>query len=796
MSSVPSWTLTATGDGRGIDAQEVRRALGILLDPQGCHELRSLPSGRSRLVRASDLDHAVAMAETLADGKGVYWTLNPVRPDLGDHAAKVEDVQARRWLLIDCDRAKASDPDSMATQEEKDQAVKLAGKVCDWLIDQGWPLPIMVDSGNGQHLLYRVDLPANDHSRVLIGKALKTLAERWKDEPATIDTKMANANRISKLPGTWARKGANTPERPWRLAHLIFEPDVCEVVTLDQLERVAGIGTTPAGPEGDPLAWLMTARGGPDRVETYVRSAIEREIVRVVLASEGTRNDQLNSSAFALGQLVGGHYADRADIERQLSEAARRSGLGEDEIRRTIASGLGAGIAQPRVLPESVLGGNRPGRNGKHEPPADTSLIILASQVKTRKVEWLWPNRIPIGKLTTFAGWGGLGKSFVTMDLASRISRGDEIPGLKGECFDTGSVLILNTEDDPDDTSVPRLIEAGADLRRIGFARSEVLGQFTLADLRLLDRMLGELGDVKLLVIDPATAHLGNTKDNSNAELRGLLMPLSLWAMERRIAVVLVTHVNKPQQSKVEAMARVVGSVAWVNAVRAAVMFARDPEDKSRRLFIPFKSNNSPEQKGLAYRVVATDSLARIEWMGEVDTSADEALNHEKPSKRQVVAADWLTDRFRDKLRWFSDDLFTLAKSEGISRNAIFEAKKTLRLPTCDQEVGPGGKKAFVWWVPENWPPLQNERDSGTVGHCDPNPLQDQGQRTDPAWYEDRDTDEPGGTVASVPVSHCPSVPLSQRSIERDSGNPDWCPSEFRFRGGEGITDQPTGRVK
>jgi hypothetical protein len=307
--------------------------------------------------------------------------------------------------------------------------------------------------------------------------------------------------------------------------------------------------------------------------------------------------------------------------------------------------------------------------------PADASLVILASQVKTRKVEWLWPNRIPIGKLTTFAGWGGLGKSFVTMDLASRISRGDEIPGLRGECFETGSVLILNTEDDPDDTSVPRLIEAGADLQRIGFARSEVLGQFTLADLRLLDRMLGELGDVRLVVIDPATAHLGKANDHKNAELRELLMPLSLWAMERRVAVILVTHVNKPQAGKVEAMARVVGSVAWVNAVRAAVMFARDPEDKSKRLFIPFKSNNSPEQKGLRYEIEATDDLARVRWLDEVETSADEALNHVAGKGRSRVeeAIDWLTDRFREKREWASNELTDLCKQSGIASSAIHQ---------------------------------------------------------------------------------------------------------------------------
>jgi hypothetical protein len=197
-------------------------------------------------------------------------------------------------------------------------------------------------------------------------------------------------------------------------------------------------------------------------------------------------------------------------------------------------------------------------------------------------------------------------------------------------------VLILNTEDDPDDTSVPRLIEAGADLRRVAFARSEILGRFTLGDLKTLDAMIDQLGNVRLVVIDPATAHLGDVNDHKNAELRGLLMPLSLWAMARKVAVVLVTHVNKAQAGNVEAMSRVVGSVAWVNAVRAAVMFARDPKDKDKRLFVPFKANDAPERKALAYRIVPTADLARVEWLGEVDTSADEAMSWPPVHRKDV----------------------------------------------------------------------------------------------------------------------------------------------------------------
>lgn len=362
------------------------------------------------------------------------------------------------------------------------------------------------------------------------------------------------------------------------------------------------------------------------------------------------------------------------------------------------------------------------GGNGK---PVDAAkpLILWASDSVPRDVEWLWPDMIPIGKLTTFAGWGGLGKSFVTMDLASRISRGAEIPGSKQK-FMKAKVLILNTEDDPDDTSVPRLIAAGADLTQIAFARSEVLSQFTLNDIAKLDAMLLQMGGVRLVIIDPATAHLGDANDHRNAELKALLMPLSLWAMKAGVAIVLVTHVNKPQAGKVEAMARVVGGVAWVNSVRSAVMFVKKPEDKKQRLFIPFKSNCAPEPKGLAYAVRKVEPLAaypkltrlaRIEWMGEVDITADDAMNHIEKKSVGRETVEWLTERFREKGEWESNELRDLARQAGVSTDALFKGEEVKALPIKKRpRTDANGNKCWTWLAIYPWPPIQASESTET----------------------------------------------------------------------------------
>src|SRR5262249_50710225 len=136
-----------------------------------------------------------------------------------------------------------------------------------------------------------------------------------------------------------------------------------EAVTAEQIAAVGG--TEPGGPPPEPPTddpWIMVVSTGPDRIAAYVRSAIEREIARVVPAPEGDPNNTLSGAAFASGQLVGAGLSDRDAVVRGLMDAARGCGLGEAETRKTIDSGIETGVSRPRVLPESV---KAPSRNGE-----------------------------------------------------------------------------------------------------------------------------------------------------------------------------------------------------------------------------------------------------------------------------------------------------------------------------------------------------------------------------------------------------------------------------------------------
>jgi hypothetical protein len=324
--------------------------------------------------------------------------------------------------------------------------------------------------------------------------------------------------------------------------------------------------------------------------------------------------------------------------------------------------------------------------------------------------------------MTTYAGQPGMGKTFAVCDLAARITQGGEIPFSGGLCFSPGKVLIISAEDDADDTILPRFLEMGGDVRRLAFLSPASEESFSLAALELLNQSLDAMGsDVRMVAIDPPTAYVGRIDDHRNAELRGLLAPLKRWAAQRQVALIFVTHVNKQTGQKVDAMARVIGSIAWVAAVRAAHMFCAD--DQANRLFVPLKINNAVKPKTLSYEITtARDDLGRLTWLNELDVTADEAIGCVPRKSRGVVATEWLATQFQSRAEWDSDELFKAAREMGISRNAMFAPEvNALPIRKC-KRTSASGESNWMWIAEDGWPLVDNGT-VGTVGTVDTKPF-------------------------------------------------------------------------
>src|ERR1700722_14871561 len=241
--AIPAAATQPSGRPKNLDeaVQVLAGQYRLLIEPGQVVELRALDvkrgNGRPHTEAGFfDADHLADMAKTALQvsplAKGVYFTLNPLNPDLlarrcnriewaGEgELAKDKDVLRRRWLLIDAAPGRA--PLISATDDEKAAALQTAGAVRDFLQARAWPEPILADSGNGDHLFYRIDLAADDGGWV--ERILHALAARFNNDRVKIDQKVFNPSRICKLPGTLARKGDSTPTRPHRRAKLLEIP--------------------------------------------------------------------------------------------------------------------------------------------------------------------------------------------------------------------------------------------------------------------------------------------------------------------------------------------------------------------------------------------------------------------------------------------------------------------------------------------------------------------------------------------------------------------------------------------
>ncbi|MEI6842325.1 MAG: hypothetical protein WCK53_13745, partial [Methanomicrobiales archaeon] len=207
------------------------------------------------------LAEKVSVLDGVVSVQGIYVTLNEVNPSLlsrranrikmrlskKDATTADADIIRRRWLPVDIDPIRPSGVSS--TEEEHQAAIDRAGIIGSFLTEWGFPEPIVADSGNGAHLLYRIDLPNDPASLELVKQCLETLSALFSDDLANIDTANHNAARIWKLYGTVSRKGDNTKTRPHRRSRVITSPECIEVVSKEQLERLAGaLPVAPAAP--------------------------------------------------------------------------------------------------------------------------------------------------------------------------------------------------------------------------------------------------------------------------------------------------------------------------------------------------------------------------------------------------------------------------------------------------------------------------------------------------------------------------------------------------------------------
>ncbi len=327
-----------------------------------------------------------------------------------------------------------------------------------------------------------------------------------------------------------------------------------------------------------------------------------------------------------------------------------------------------------------------------------TVQLCAVSRLARRPVTWLWPWQLGLGKLALLDGDPDQGKSMVALDLCARLSTGRPFPdGSPGPA----SAIVLNGEDNADDTLGPRLESLGANLDLVYVLRQEDDGpplSFP-AHVELLASAVAQAG-AKLVVIDPILAYLDQGISSANDQsVRRALRPLARLAEQSGCVILLVRHLNKSGSAR--ALYRGSGSIGIIGACRSAWLIAPDLVLPERRVLAPIKNNLAARQPSLAYELVArgTDPPV-LSWLGTSPLSADQLLGRTKAGKppwQRESACDFLSACLEDGPRT-SREIWAEAQEEGLTEMTLRRAREQLKVRSA--RVWAGGQRLSYWLLP------------------------------------------------------------------------------------------------
>lgn len=411
---------------------------------------------------------------------------------------------------------------------------------------------------------------------------------------------------------------------------------------------------------------------------------------RAILDDSKRRTQIALSQALALVAYYPDVAVYRADMERQ----QRRL----DDIQRRMR---GEGDAAPVFKP----------------------LGVSMADVAIETFDWLWHGRIAFGKIATFDGDGGIGKSLATIDLIARAVMGRSMPdGSPGLAEPTGAILICG-EDGLSDTVAPRLLAAGVGSEAVQRVRTINLVPETLASGEVSQRLISLLDDLpkleatiealgaRILVIDPITAYLGDGIDiYKDSQVRRVLTPLALMAERQRLAVVMTRHLNR--SAGASAQHRGLGSVAFLNIARLGLLFAPNPDAEGEVLISRYKGNIGAPPPTLAYRIMQvgeSESMPYLRWLGERETSAETALASQigasgdcETRSASEEAVEWLRSYLTEGPRP-AKEIQDAAKADKITERPLRKAKERLGI-VAYREGGIAGGGRWMWRYDDSSP--------------------------------------------------------------------------------------------
>ena len=281
--------------------------------------------------------------------------------------------------------------------------------------------------------------------------------------------------------------------------------------------------------------------------------------------------------------------------------------------------------------------------------------VVKASEIEPKEVKWLWYPYIPFGKVTLLQGDPGDGKSKLMLSIAALLSKGEPLPFTETEENEPMTIIYQTTEDDADDTVVPRFNSAGGNGENLIFIREDEKS-LSFGDNRIREAI--EMYHAKLLILDPMSSYIGEICSMNNAnETRAEFNHLIAVAKDTGCAIVIIAHMNKMRDTN--PLYRTNGSIDIAGAARSILAITRTPnkEVPAERYLVQVKSNLVPK-------------------IG-------------RPNDKEVKAKAFLIEMLKDG-EMLSSDCEEKLEAAGFKKSTIKKAKKNAGVISR--------KKGFLWY--------------------------------------------------------------------------------------------------
>jgi hypothetical protein len=243
-----------------------------------------------------------------------------------------------------------------------------------------------------------------------------------------------------------------------------------------------------------------------------------------------------------------------------------------------------------------------PGKTTKHRGGLVT---VKASHIVPKRRSWLWPGFLSKGKINMLGGDPGCGKTMLACNIAALVSKGGTFPD--GSVCPQGRVLFFTSEDDPEDTLVPRLIVAGADLENVEIIRGVLSTEgkeydFDPQEVQHLSTVPAALEDgssqFSLLILDSILDFITGDA-NKVGDVRKSLGRIKKIADKTGLAIIGITHQRKGSQDAQKQADRMLGSVGFSGMSR--MQLQATAFDDGGFVFGVVKSNIAKIGRGFRY---------------------------------------------------------------------------------------------------------------------------------------------------------------------------------------------------